>query len=66
MHTGHSYKALRVCVWAREREPWNVGGREPKVSASNSTESILYFGICSAMIGFAMFFAVLQIAYGTW
>lgn len=43
--------------------PWKVGGREPNVSVSNTTESILYFGICSAIMGFAMSFAVLHIAY---
>lgn len=43
--------------------PWNVGGKEPSVRVSNSTESILYLGICSSMMGFAIFFAVLQMAY---
>jgi phosphate/sulfate permease len=40
-----------------------VGGRLPKVSVSNSTESILYFAVFSAIIGFAISCAVLQIAY---
>ena len=44
-------------------QPWNVGGREPKVNVSNSTDSILYFGICSAIMGFAIFIAVLHIAF---
>lgn len=58
-----------LCEEERERErdqPWKVGGREPKLSSSNSTESILYFGICSAIMGFAILFAVLQIAYEDW
>jgi phosphate/sulfate permease len=40
-----------------------VGGKLPKVSVSNSTESILYFAVFSAIIGFAISCAVLQIAY---
>lgn len=36
------------------------------MSASNSMDSILYFGICSAIMGFAIFNAVLQIAYKNW
>ena len=32
------------------------------MSASNSTESILNLGICSAIIGLVIFFAVLHIA----
>lgn len=59
-----------VSVWKkRERErdePWKVGGRQPKLSSSNSTESILYLGICSAIMGFAILLAVLQIACEDW
>jgi heme-binding NEAT domain protein len=40
-----------------------VGGKLPKVSDSSSTESILYFSVFSAIIGFAISCAVLQIAY---
>jgi phosphate/sulfate permease len=40
-----------------------VGGKLPKVSVSNSTESILYFAVFSAIIGFAISCAVLQIDY---
>ena len=70
----HTQNSCDMCLGAwgvrerereREREraqPWKVGGREPKLSASNSTESILYFGICSAIMGFAIVLAVLQIA----
>ena len=34
----------------------------PRVSVSNSTESILYFSVFSAIIGLAISLAVLQIA----
>lgn len=58
---------MDVCVRQMEQfEPWKVGGREPKVSASNSTESILYWGICSAIIGFTVSLTVLHIACKTW
>lgn len=40
-----------------------MGGKLPRVSVSNSTESILYFAVFSAIIGFAISSAVLQIAY---
>jgi phosphate/sulfate permease len=40
-----------------------VGGKLPKLSDSKSTESILYFSVFSAIIGFAISCAVLQIAY---
>jgi phosphate/sulfate permease len=42
-----------------------VGGKLPRLSVSNSTESILYFAVFSAIIGFAISSAVLQIAYRT-
>ena len=42
--------------------PCKVGGSDPRVNVSNSTDSILYFAVCSAIMGFAVFFAVLQIA----
>lgn len=47
----------------RRTLPWNVGGKDPNEKVSNSTESILYFRICSAIMGFAISFAVLHIAY---
>lgn len=51
-----------VFMGVDKKKPWKVGGSEPKVSISNSTESILQFGICSAIIGFAIDFAILEIA----
>jgi hypothetical protein len=42
--------------------PWSVGGNEPNVNVSNSTESILYLAVLSAIIGLAISFAVLHIA----
>ena len=58
----HVYERERERERERAVQPEKFGGREPKVSVSNSTESILYFGICSAIIGFAILLAVLHIA----
>lgn len=60
--------AGQVCVFCdlklkEAAQPWKVGGRLPSVSSSNSTDSILNFGICSAIIGSAICFTVLQIAW---
>lgn len=40
-----------------------MGGKEPNVKVLNSTESILYFAAFSSIIGFAISFAVLHIAF---
>ena len=40
-----------------------MGGKLPRVRVSNSIESILYCAVFSAIIGFAISSAVLQIAY---
>ena len=55
------YKLAWEAIRSIEK-PWKVGGSEPKVNVSNSTESILNFSVLSAMIGFTISFVVLQIA----